>query len=87
MFITFVDIDWACHMWLTRNHMFIHEICERFTSFVFWNFEISKFHESELGKFILNSPLKNVITTKIVNVCKPLDVWQGSEYASVYHGA
>ena len=56
MFIKFVDIDWlffcviltlvcflrACHMWLTRNHMFIHKL---------W------------GKFILNFPLKHVITS------------------------
>ena len=31
----------ACHMWLTRNHMFIREIWGKFTSFIFWNFEIS----------------------------------------------
>ena len=30
----------ACHMWLTRNHMFIREICGKFTSFIFWNFQI-----------------------------------------------
>ena len=52
MFITFVDIIFcviltlvcslrACHMWLTRNHMFIREIWGKFTSFIFWNFEIS----------------------------------------------
>ena len=28
----------ACHIWLTRNQMFIHEISEKFTSFIFWNF-------------------------------------------------
>ena len=28
----------ACHMWLTRNHMFIREIWGEFTSFIFWNF-------------------------------------------------
>ena len=71
MFIKFVDIDWflcviltllrylrACHMWLTRNHMFISESWGTFTSFIFWNFEISilnsKFPKSELGKFIPN---------------------------------
>ena len=31
----------ACHMWLTKNHMFIREIWGKFTSFIFWNFEIS----------------------------------------------
>ena len=30
----------ACHMWLTRNHMFIREILGKFTSFIFLNFEI-----------------------------------------------
>ena len=57
----------ACHMWLTRNHMFIREIWGKFTSFIFWNFEIkiliSKFQKSELGKFIPNFPLKHVITS------------------------
>ena len=45
----------ACHVWLTRNHMFIHEIWGKFTSFIFGNFE--------LGKFIPNFPLKHVITS------------------------
>ena len=31
----------ACHMWLARNHMFIREIWGEFTSFIFWNFEVS----------------------------------------------
>ena len=31
----------ACHMWLTRNHMFKREIWGQFTSFIFWNFQIS----------------------------------------------
>ena len=35
-------------MWLTKNHMFIREILGKFTSFMFWNFEIS--HVS-LGRF------------------------------------
>ena len=30
----------ACHMWLTKNHMFVREIWGKFTSFFFWNFEI-----------------------------------------------
>ena len=38
----------ACHMWLTRNHMFIREIWGKFTSFIFWNFEISLV---SLGRF------------------------------------
>ena len=60
----------ACHMWLTRNHMFICVIWGKFTSFIFRNFEnflqftqISKFQKSELGKFIPNFPLKHVITS------------------------
>ena len=62
MFIKFTDIDWlffcgiltlvcslrACHMWLTRNHMFIREIWGKFTSFIFWNFEMSLV---SLGRF------------------------------------
>ena len=31
----------ACHMWFTRNHMCIREISEKFTSFIYSNFEIS----------------------------------------------
>ena len=31
----------ACHIWLTRNHMFIREILGKFTSFIFWNFEVA----------------------------------------------
>ena len=64
-FFKFVDIDWlffcviftlvyslrACHMGLTSNHMYIREI---------WRKKIKK---SELGKFILNFPLKHVITS------------------------
>ena len=64
-FFKFVDIDWlffcviftlvyslrACHMGLTSNHMYIREI---------WRKKIQK---SELGKFILNFPLKHVITS------------------------
>ena len=52
MFIGFVYFDWlffcviltlvcslrACHMWLTRNNMFIHETLGKVTSFNFWNF-------------------------------------------------
>ena len=62
MFIKFVDIGWlffcviltlvcssrAWHMWLTRNHMFIREIWGKFTSFIFWNFEITLV---SLGRF------------------------------------
>ena len=66
----------ACHMWLSRNHMFICEIWGKFTSFLFWNFEISlaslerfqNFKKSELGKFIPNLPLKHVITS--TNIAK-----------------
>ena len=38
----------AFHIWLTRNHMFICEIWGKFTSFIFWNFEISLV---SLGRF------------------------------------
>ena len=31
----------ACHVSLTRNHMFIREIWGKFSSFIFWDFEIS----------------------------------------------
>ena len=31
----------ACNMWLTRNRMFIREIWGKFTSFAFWDFQIS----------------------------------------------
>ena len=52
--------------------MFIREIWEKFTSFIFWNFEIyfemiSKFQKSELGKFISNFPRKHVITSTYNN--------------------
>ena len=52
MFIKLVDIDIvfcviltlvcsvrACHMWLTKNHIFIREFLGKFTSFIFWNIE------------------------------------------------
>ena len=68
MFIKFVDIDClffcviltlvcylrACRIWLSRNHMFIHEILGRFISFIFWNFEISisaENYKSSAGNF------------------------------------
>ena len=38
----------ACHMWLTRNHMFIRKILGKFTLFIFWNFQISLV---SLGRF------------------------------------
>ena len=31
----------ACHMWLTRNHMFFREIWGKFALFIPWNFDIS----------------------------------------------
>ena len=70
----------ACYMWLTMNHMFIREIWGKFTSFIFWNFEIfqmffkffkffwkiSRYQKGELGKLIPNFSLKHLITsTKI----------------------
>ena len=59
--LTLVSSLRACHMWLTRNHVFISEIWGKFTSSIFWNFEISLVFE--LGEFIPNFPLKNVITS------------------------
>ena len=53
--------------------MFIGEIWGKFTTFISWNFEISKFQESELGKFIPNFPLKHVITSKNVIKMKTLE--------------
>ena len=38
----------ACHMWLTRNQMFIRKIWGKFTSFIVLNFEISLV---SLGRF------------------------------------
>ena len=40
--------------------MFIREIWGKFTLFIFWNFEISRVKR---GRFILNFPLKHVITS------------------------
>ena len=58
----------ACHMWLTRNHMFICEIWGKFTLFIFWNFRISlvslgSFQNFKKVEFIPNFPLKHVITS------------------------
>ena len=80
MFIKFADIDFllviftlvcslkACHMWLTRNHMWklgkiylVHFL--KFWNFPGFNREISKFQKSELGKFIPHFPLKHVVTS------------------------
>ena len=52
-------------MWWTRNHMFISKICEKFTSFIFWNFEISFL---SVTKFIANFTNKHVITSTNVFV-------------------
>ena len=67
--LTLVSCLRVCHMWLTRNHMFIRETWGKFTLFIFWNLpsftrEISNFQESELSKFIPNFSLKHVITSK-----------------------
>ena len=58
----------ACHMWLTRNHMFICEIWGKFTSFIFWNFEISLV---SLGRF------QNLRKVNSVNLCQIslLNMW------------
>ena len=68
--------------------MFIREIWGKFTSFIFWNCEISK---SELGKFIPNFPLKHVITsTNFILVSSGRAKRQGKDhyrqlYALVLH--
>ena len=66
MFIKFVDIDWffcvilalvcplrACHIWLTRNHMFIWEIWSKFTSFIFEVLNLEKMNSVNLSKISL----------------------------------
>ena len=58
--------------------MFIREIWGKFTSFIFWNCEISK---SELGKFIPNFPLKHVITSTNIEVA----IYQRSESNCLEH--
>ena len=47
----------ACHMWLTRNHMFIHEIWGINLPCSFFEILKSKFQKSELCKFIPNFTL------------------------------
>ena len=41
----------ACHMWLTRDHMFIREIWGKFTSFIFWSFVISRLKRGRFQNF------------------------------------
>ena len=68
----------ACHMWLTRNRMFFRKILGKFTTFIFWNFEISKFQKSELGQFIPNFPLKHWLLVQILrNFIRP-NLWNYS---------
>ena len=76
MFVKFVDIDWfflcviltfacslkACHMWLTKNHMFICKIWEKFISFIFWNFEVSLV---SLGGFKNFKKVKSVMESQL----------------------
>ena len=58
----------ACYMWLTMNHMFIREIWGKFTSFIFWNFEISLVW---LGRFRNSKKVKSVNLSQI----SPLNMW------------
>ena len=58
----------ACHMWLTRNHMFIREIWGNFTSFIFWNFEISLV---SLGRF-QNFKKVNLVNLSQISL---LNIW------------
>ena len=61
----------ACHVWLTRNHKIIQEILGKFTSFIFWNFEIflvslerfQNFKKVNSVNLPPNLPLKHVITS------------------------
>ena len=73
----------ACHMWLTRNHMFIREIWGKFTSFIFWNFEI--FFVS-LGRFQNSKQVDSVKLSQIsrINmwllVLIKVDIWMFLEW-------
>ena len=95
MFIKFVDIDCffviltlvcslrACHMWFTRNHMFIREIWGKFTSFIFWNFEIFLV---SLGRFQNSKQVDSVKLSRIsrINmwllVLIKVDIWMFLEW-------
>ena len=73
--ITLVCSLRACHMWLTRNQMFIHEILGKFTSFIIWNFEISLI---SLGKFQnfkkVNSV--NLFQISLLSMWLLVQIWQ-----------
>ena len=58
----------ASHMWLTRNHMFIREIWRKFTSFIFWNFEIS-FISLERFQNFKKVDLVNLPQISLLNIC------------------
>ena len=66
--LTLVCSSRACHMWLTRNHMFIREIWEKFTSFIVWNFEISLV---SLGRF---QSFKKVNSVNLSQISR-LNMW------------
>ena len=88
MFIKFVGIDCffsviltlvgslrACHMWLTRNHVFICEIWEKCTSFIFWNFRNNHVITST-NFFIACTSLFNIFPHTILQVWDtPKRVW------------
>ena len=52
----------ACHMWLTRIHMFIREIWGKFTALIFWNFQISLV---SIGRFQNLKKVKSVNLSQI----------------------
>ena len=70
----------ACHVWLTRNHKIIQEILGKFTSFIFWNFEIflvslrgfqnfKKVNSVNLSQiFLLNMWLLVLITFNLIDL-------------------
>ena len=70
----------ACHMYLTRNYMFIREIWEKFTSFIVWNFEISLI---SLGRF---QNFKKVISANLSQISL-LNMWLLVLIKTCLHGA
>ena len=62
-----------CHMWVTRNHMFLREIWGKFTSFIFWNFGISLV---SLGRFY--SPTANFVLLNLI-----WDIYLGVGFVAV----
>ena len=63
--------------------MFIREICGKITSFLI-SLGSQKFQKIDLGKFIPNFPLKNVITSTNVTSISNLLGLSSIEYAMAY---